>query len=198
MTMLDAYGIDPTGKQAVVVGRSMVIGKPAAMLLLKKNATVTICHTRTEDLAATCRAAQILVAAAGKPKMITGDMVGEGAVVVDVGINVDEAGNLCGDVDFEEAKEKADSITPVPKGVGSVTTSVLAAHVLRSAGYLQRKEENWDETNDDDLPSGLWRRAGHFYRRDCLSVCGAAGGGKRALRGGALRHCAERSLSVYW
>lgn len=139
MTMLDAYGIDPKGKRAVVVGRSMVIGKPAAMLLLKKNATVTICHTRTEDLAATCRAAQILVAAAGKPKMITGDMVGEGAVVVDVGINVDEAGNLCGDVDFEEAKEKADSITPVPKGVGSVTTSVLAAHVLRSAGYLQRK-----------------------------------------------------------
>ena len=139
MTMLDAYGIDPKGKRAVVVGRSMVIGKPAAMLLLKKNATVTICHTRTEDLAATCRAAQILVAAAGKPKMITGDMVGEGAVVVDVGINVDEAGNLCGDVDFETAKEKADSITPVPKGVGSVTTSVLAAHVLRSAGYLQRK-----------------------------------------------------------
>ena len=118
MTMLDAYGIDPTGKQAVVVGRSMVIGKPAAMLLLKRNATVTICHTRTEDLAGTCREAQILVAAAGKPKMITGDMVGEGAVVVDVGINVDEAGNLCGDVDFEAAKEKADSITPVPKGVG--------------------------------------------------------------------------------
>ena len=111
----------------------------AAMLLLKRNATVTICHTRTEDLAATCREAQILVAAAGKPKMITGDMVGEGAVVVDVGINVDESGNLCGDVDFEAAKEKVDAITPVPKGVGSVTTSVLAAHVLRSAGYLQRK-----------------------------------------------------------
>ena len=139
MTMLDACGIDPAGKRAVVVGRSMVIGKPAAMLLLKRNATVTICHTRTTDLAGTCREAQILVAAAGKPKMITGDMVGEGAVVVDVGINVDEAGNLCGDVDFEEAKEKADSITPVPKGVGSVTTSVLASHVLRSAGYLQRK-----------------------------------------------------------
>ena len=95
MTMLVMpYGIDPKGKRAVVVGRSMVVGKPAAMLLLKKNATVTICHTHTEDLAATCRAAQILVAAAGKPKMITGDMVGEGAVVVDVGINVDEAGNL--------------------------------------------------------------------------------------------------------
>ena len=118
MTMLDAYGIDPTGKRAVVVGRSMVIGKPAAMLLLKRNATVTICHTRTEDLAATCREAQILVAAAGKPKMITGDMVGEGAVVVDVGINVDESGNLCGDVDFEAAKEKARCHHPGAKGRG--------------------------------------------------------------------------------
>ena len=106
MEMLDHYGIDPEGKKVTVVGRSMVVGKPLAMLLLKRNATVTICHTRTEDLAATCRAAQILVAAAGKPKMITGDMVGEGAVVVDVGINVDEAGNLCGDVDLKRQKKK--------------------------------------------------------------------------------------------
>ena len=136
MAMLEAYGIDLKGKRAVVVGRSMVIGKPVAMLLLKKHATVTICHTRTEDLKGTCRQAQILIAAAGKAKMISGDMVGVGAVVADVGINVDEEGNLCGDVDFEEAKEKASYISPVPKGVGSVTTSVLADHVLRGAGYL--------------------------------------------------------------
>ncbi len=136
MAMLEAYGIDLKGKRAVVVGRSMVIGKPVAMLLLKKHATVTICHTRTEDIKGTCRQAQILIAAAGKAKMISGDMVGVGAVVADVGINVDEEGNLCGDVDFEEAKEKASYISPVPKGVGSVTTSVLADHVLRGAGYL--------------------------------------------------------------
>lgn len=136
MAMLESYGIDLKGKRAVVVGRSMVIGKPVAMLLLKKHATVTICHTRTEDLKGTCRQAQILIAAAGKAKMISGDMVGVGAVVADVGINVDEEGNLCGDVDFEEAKEKASYISPVPKGVGSVTTSVLADHVLRGAGYL--------------------------------------------------------------
>ena len=136
MAMLEAYGIDLKGKRAVVVGRSMVIGKPVAMLLLKKHATVTICHTRTEDLKGTCRQAQILIAAAGQAKMISGDMVGVGAVVADVGINVDEEGNLCGDVDFEEAKEKASYISPVPKGVGSVTTSVLADHVLRGAGYL--------------------------------------------------------------
>lgn len=136
MAMLESYGIDLKGKRAVVVGRSMVIGKPVAMLLLKKHATVTICHTRTEDLKGTCRQAQILIAAAGQAKMISGDMVGVGAVVADVGINVDEEGNLCGDVDFEEAKEKASYISPVPKGVGSVTTSVLADHVLRGAGYL--------------------------------------------------------------
>ena len=136
MAMLESYGIDLKGKRAVVVGRSMVIGKPVAMLLLKKHATVTICHTRTEDIKGTCRQAQILIAAAGKAKMISGDMVGVGAVVADVGINVDEEGNLCGDVDFEEAKEKASYISPVPKGVGSVTTSVLADHVLRGAGYL--------------------------------------------------------------
>ena len=137
MTMLDAYGIDPKGRRTVVVGRSMVIGKPAAMLLLKRHATVTVCHTRTEDLKGVCKEAQILVAAAGKAKMISGDMVGEGAVVIDVGINVDEEGNLCGDVDFEVASRKASYISPVPKGVGSVTTSVLASHVLRAAGYLR-------------------------------------------------------------
>lgn len=133
MEMFAHYGIDLTGKQVTVVGRSMVVGKPLAMMLLKKNATITVCHTRTADLPETCRNAEILVAAAGKAKMITADMVGEGAVVADVGINVDESGNLCGDVDFEAVEPKASYISPVPRGVGSITTSVLAKHVVRAA-----------------------------------------------------------------
>lgn len=133
MEMLAHYDIDPKGKRVTVVGRSMVVGKPLAMMLLKKHATITVCHTRTADLAKTCREAEILVAAAGKARMITGDMVGEGAVVADVGINVDEEGNLCGDVDFAAAEPKASYISPVPRGVGSITTSVLAKHVVRAA-----------------------------------------------------------------
>lgn len=136
MEMLDHYEIPVEGKKVTVVGRSTVIGKPVSMLLLKKNATVTICHTKTADLKNTCQEADILIAAAGHAAMIKEDMVGDGAVVVDVGINVDEAGNLCGDVDFESVKDKASHISPVPRGVGSITTSVLAAHVLRSAKYL--------------------------------------------------------------
>ena len=118
----------------VNIARSMVVGKPLAMLLLKRNATVTMCHTRTKDLAATCRAGEILIAAAGKAKMITADMVSEGSIVVDVGINLDENGNLCGDVDYDAVEPKAAYISPVPRGVGSITTSVLAKHVLRGAG----------------------------------------------------------------
>ena len=114
----------------------MVVGKPLAMLLLKANATVTVCHTRTKDLKEACRSAEILAAAAGKAKMITADMIADGAVVADVGINVDEDGALCGDVDFEAVSAKASLISPVPGGVGSVTSSVLASHVIRSAGYL--------------------------------------------------------------
>ena len=136
MKMLKFYGIDLKGKNTTVVGRSMVVGKPLSMMLLKENATVTICHTRTVDLPKICRSADILIAAAGKAKMITADMVGEGAVVADVGINVDEEGNLCGDVDFERAKKKASYISPVPRGVGSITTSVLAEHVIRAAKNL--------------------------------------------------------------
>lgn len=136
--MLEHFHIDLTGKKVTVVGRSMVVGRPLSMLLLRRNATVTICHTRTADLAGECRSAQILVAAAGKAKMITGDMVGTDTVVVDVGINVDENGDLCGDVEFSGAQEKASYISPVPGGVGSVTTSVLAAHVLRGACYLNQ------------------------------------------------------------
>ena len=136
MEMLDYYKIDPKGKKVTVIGRSMVVGKPLSMMLLKRHATVTICHTLTKDLTATCREAEILVAAAGKARMVTADMVGDGAVVVDVGINVDDKGNLCGDVDFEAAEPVTSYISPVPRGVGSVTSSVLAKHVLKAAEYL--------------------------------------------------------------
>lgn len=131
--MLDYAGIDLTGKRVTVVGRSLVIGKPVAMMLMKKNATVTVCHTKTKDMAGTCRNAEVLVAAAGSAKMIKPDYVADDAVVIDVGINVDESGNLCGDVDFDSVAEKTSVITPVPGGVGSVTTSVLAKHLLRAA-----------------------------------------------------------------
>ena len=136
MEMLAYYKIDPRGKKVTVIGRSMVVGKPLSMLLLKRHATVTICHTRTKDLSATCREAEILVAAAGKARMVTADMIGDGAVVVDVGINVDAKGNLCGDVDFNAAEPVTSYISPVPRGVGSVTSSVLAKHVLKAAEYL--------------------------------------------------------------
>lgn len=133
MEMLHYYGIDPGGQKVTIVGRSMVIGRPLSMLLLKEHATVTICHTRTADLKEECQRADILVAAAGKAGTITEEMAGEGAVVVDVGINVDEEGKLCGDVDYAAAAKKASYISPVPGGVGSVTSSVLAKHVVRSA-----------------------------------------------------------------
>ena len=134
MEMLKFYGVGLKGRNVTVVGRSMVVGKPLSMMLLNEHATVTVCHTRTVNLPQVCRNADILIAAAGKAKMITADMVGDGAVVADVGINVDEDGNLCGDVDFAAAEEKASYISPVPRGVGSITTSVLAGHVLRAAG----------------------------------------------------------------
>lgn len=131
--MLDFAGVNLTGKRVTVVGRSLVIGKPVAMLLMKKNATVTVCHTRTVDMAGTCRGAEVLVAAAGAAKMIKPEYVAKDAVVIDVGINVDENGNLCGDVDFEKITDIASIATPVPGGVGSVTTSVLAKHLMKAA-----------------------------------------------------------------
>ncbi len=131
--MLDFAGIDITGKRVTVVGRSLVIGKPVTMLLMKRNATVTVCHTRTVDMPSVCKNAEILVAAAGVAKMITADYVGKDAVVIDVGINVDAEGNLCGDVDYDVLEGIASVATPVPGGVGSVTTSVLAKHLLRAA-----------------------------------------------------------------
>lgn len=138
--VLKAYDIPISGKRVTIVGRSMVVGKPLSMLLLKENATVTICHTRTKDLAATCRQAEILVAAAGRARMLNGDYVGPDAVVIDVGINVDREGKLCGDVDWDSIQELAAMATPVPGGIGAVTTAVLAKHLTTAA--LQRKEEN--------------------------------------------------------
>lgn len=134
--VLAHFGIDVKGKRVTVVGRSMVVGKPLSMLLLKKNATVTICHTKTTDLEETCRNAEILVAAAGKAAMITADFVSENSVVVDVGINVGSDGKLCGDVEFDAVAPKAAYITPVPGGVGTVTSSVLAKHVVQAANTL--------------------------------------------------------------
>lgn len=132
MKLLDAYGIDPKGKRAVVVGRSKIVGLPVAKMLLDRNATVTLCHTRTVNLADEIRRAEILIAAAGRPKVITGDMIAPGAVVIDVGINKDpETGKLCGDVDFDTAAEKASAITPVPGGVGPMTIACLLLNTLR-------------------------------------------------------------------
>lgn len=132
--MLKFHGIDIKGKKVTVVGRSLVIGKPVAMLLLKDNATVKVCHTKTEDLKAECQWADIVVACAGKAKMLTADYFRAGQTVIDVGMNVDEEGKLCGDVDFASVSEIVDAITPVPRGVGSVTTSVLLRAVVQNAG----------------------------------------------------------------
>lgn len=133
LEILDHYGYELKGKRAVVVGRSLVIGKPVSMLLLGRHATVTICHTRTADLPAECRRADVLVAAAGKAGAVSAQCLGPGQVVLDVGINVDEDGNLVGDVDFAAAESTVEAITPVPGGVGAVTTSVLARHVIEAA-----------------------------------------------------------------
>lgn len=131
--VLDYAGIDIKGKRVTVVGRSLVIGKPVSMLLMKRNATVTVCHTKTVDMAGTCKNAEILVAAAGSARMIKKEYVADGTVVIDVGINVDDEGNLCGDVDFDAIGDIAAAATPVPGGVGSVTTSVLAKHLVKAA-----------------------------------------------------------------
>ena len=125
MKLLESEGIDLAGKHAVVIGRSETVGKPMAMLLLNANATVTVCHSKTKNLSDVCRQADILVSAVGKAKFVTADMVKDGAVVIDVGMNRDEMGKLCGDVDFDAVKEKASAITPVPGGVGPMTITML-------------------------------------------------------------------------
>lgn len=131
--VLKAYDIELTGKRVTVVGRSMVVGKPVSMLLLKENATVTMTHTRTVDLKKTCSDAEIVIAAAGRAKMLNSDYCGQDAVMIDVGINVDENGKLCGDVDYATFDGKASAATPVPGGVGTVTTAVLAKHLIQAA-----------------------------------------------------------------
>ena len=132
MEMLEYEGIDVTGKNCVVIGRSNIVGKPMNMLLLHKNGTVTICHSKTKNLAEICKNADILVAAVGRPNFVTADMVKDGAVVIDVGINrVD--GKLCGDVDFENVKDKVSAITPVPGGVGPMTIAMLMQNTLTAA-----------------------------------------------------------------
>ena len=133
MEILDYYKIDPVGKNAVVIGRSLVIGKPVAMMLLQKHATVTICHTRTKDMPSVTRRAEILIVAAGRAGVVGAEYVSTGQVVLDVGINFNSEGKMTGDADFAAVEPIVDAITPVPGGVGTVTTSVLMAHVAEAA-----------------------------------------------------------------
>jgi methylenetetrahydrofolate dehydrogenase (NADP+)/methenyltetrahydrofolate cyclohydrolase len=133
MELLKDSGVPLEGAHAVVVGRSNIVGKPVALLLLQANCTVTLCHSKTRDLAAVTRQADILVAAVGRPRFITRDMVKNGAAVVDVGVNRCADGSLCGDVDFEQVREVAGRITPVPGGVGPMTIAMLMANTLRAA-----------------------------------------------------------------
>ena len=137
MRLIDSIGLDLKGKNAVVVGRSNIVGKPVAKLLLDRHATVTIAHSRTADLGAVCRTADVLVLAVGKAKLITGDMIKPGAVVIDVGMNRDEEGKLCGDVDFASAQPVASYITPVPGGVGPMTIAMLMKNTIEC--FLSRQ-----------------------------------------------------------
>ncbi len=141
MELIHSAGISVEGKRCTVVGRSDIVGKPMAMLLLHENGTVTVCHSRTKNLAEECRSADILVAAVGKAKLITGDMIKEGAVVIDVGMNRDENGKLCGDVDFATAEPKASYITPVPGGVGPMTVAMLMKNTLTAAKLFAGEEK---------------------------------------------------------
>lgn len=133
MEILEHYGVDLKGKKAVVVGRSLVVGKPAAMMLLARNATVTVCHTRTADMPAVCRDAEVLIVSAGHAGIVDKHYLAPGQVVIDVGINVNEDGSLCGDVNYADAEAVVTAVTPVPGGVGTVTTSVLVKHVVEAA-----------------------------------------------------------------
>jgi methylenetetrahydrofolate dehydrogenase (NADP+)/methenyltetrahydrofolate cyclohydrolase len=134
--LIKSTGVDIAGKECVVVGRSNIVGKPMAMLLLHENGTVTICHSKSADLAGTCRRADILVCAAGRAGLITDDMIKPGAVVIDVGMNRDENGNICGDVDFESANKTAAYLTPVPGGVGPMTITMLMRNTVTAAKKL--------------------------------------------------------------
>jgi methylenetetrahydrofolate dehydrogenase (NADP+)/methenyltetrahydrofolate cyclohydrolase len=139
MKILDHYHVDLKGKRVVVVGRSLVVGKPVAMMVLSKDATVTVCHSKTKDMPALCREADVLIVAAGRPGMIDKHYLSPGQMVIDVGINVNRNGVLCGDVNFAEAENIVGAITPVPGGVGSVTTTILAEHVVEAAKRIGRR-----------------------------------------------------------
>ena len=141
MDILRMNNIPVAGMRAVIVGRSMVVGRPLAMLFLQENATVTVCHTKTMNLPEICRSADILVVAAGCAKMVNREFVGQDAIVIDVGINVDESGHLCGDVDFKDIESVAGMATPVPGGIGSVTTSVLAKRLVSAALAQKRRRK---------------------------------------------------------
>lgn len=141
IAMFQEYGIDIAGKHCVVIGRSNIVGKPMAALLLKNHATVTICHSKTQDLASYTRSADVVIVATGRRHTLTADMVKEGAVVVDVGMNRNEQGKLCGDVDYEEVKEKASFITPVPGGVGPMTITELLENTIQAAQRHHRAEK---------------------------------------------------------
>lgn len=137
--ILKHYGINLTGANIVVLGRSMVVGKPLSMLLLNENATVNICHSKTRNLPEIASQADILVAAVGRAKMVKKNYVKDGAIVIDVGVNVDDQGNLCGDVDMEDVLDKVSMITPVPGGVGAVTTSILATNIVKACKLQNKK-----------------------------------------------------------
>lgn len=142
--LLKRYNIEIEGKHCVVVGRSNIVGKPISMLLLRENGTVTVCHSKTKNLAEIVRQADIVVAAVGVPKLITGDMIKEGAVIIDVGVNRLEDGNLCGDVDFDGCLNNASLITPVPGGVGPMTIAMLMRNCVISAYNMLGGEKNWE------------------------------------------------------
>ncbi len=133
LELLDYYGVSLRGKHAVIIGRSLVVSRPLALLLVERDATVTICHTKTEDLPAICRTADLLVSAAGKAGLVNASYLRPGQIIVDVGVNVSPEGKLCGDVCFEQAEPVVEAISPVPGGVGSVTTLVLCKHVIQAA-----------------------------------------------------------------
>ena len=136
MRLLEEYNIDVSGKRAVVIGRSNIVGKPMLQCLLSKDATVTICHSKTKDLSEVVSEADIVISAIGRPNFVTGNMIKDGAVVIDVGINRMEDGSLCGDVKFDEVESKASFITPVPGGVGPMTVAMLVENVVKAANHL--------------------------------------------------------------
>ena len=133
IAILKHYNVNLNGARAVVLGRRLVIGKPVAMMLLQENSTVTICHSRTKEIAKAAKDADVLIAAVGQAKMVTPEFCNPGQVIIDVGINVDEEGKLLGDVDYDAVEPLVKAITPVPRGVGSVTTSILMKHVVEAA-----------------------------------------------------------------